>query len=152
MPWPERGQKETLNYHHVLSCSSEAYFFAGVCPNRFASGFQPSAVFTSSCLVSKRLSLPRRVRPPTNSFLFSIARPLLTAFLFESPSLNQNSLSIRWWYVSILNLGTCCYDDMDFGNLFFSLSFISSFSYIFLSFPSSQGEPVNLARKQLTIK
>ena len=32
-------------------------------------------------------------------FMFSISRPLLTAFPFKYPSANQNSLSIRCWYV-----------------------------------------------------
>ena len=36
-------------------------------------------------------------------FLFFIPRSHLTAFPFESPSGNQNSLSIRCWYVSIFN-------------------------------------------------
>ena len=80
-------------------------------------------------------------------FPFSITHPLLTRFPFESSSANKNSLTICCRYISIFNLGACCYYDLDFGNLLFSFLFVSPFSYMVLFFLSPLGGPVNLASK-----
>ena len=164
------GGHRLWNIFHVFCCNT--CFFAGP----VSLGVRPlfrdhskmgTATFGCLHIVEaglKMLSLLRHVRPPTNSFLvFYFAA--LTAFPFEFLPANQNSLSmsICCRYVSIFNLGVCCYD-LDFGNLLLSLSLslslsiflylsiylslVSHFSYMFLSFLPSRGGPVNLARKQ----
>ena len=86
---------------------------------------------TSSCLVFNWLSLAHRVRLAINSFLFSLLCLLTLVFPFEFLPANQNSVSIRYWYVSVFYLGACCYDYLDFGNLLFSLWFVSPFYICF---------------------
>ena len=101
----------------------------------------PVLVLARACLPGPPSQL--RVWAPTKLFfLFSIPRPL---------SSNKSEPAADFsWYISIFNLGARNYDPY-FGNPPFSFLYISSFSYMFLSFPPSRSRPVNLTRKQLSI-
>ena len=85
-------------------------------------------------------------------FMFSILRPLQRIFRFSFLSSNQCQPPICCWYISIFNLGDCCYHDLDFGNLPYTFQFISLSLSIFpfdsnifliyvLPFPPSSGWP-----------
>ena len=85
-----------------------------------------------------RLSLHN---PQLSLLLFSILRPLLTAFPFEFFSANHSQWPICCWYISVFNPGVRCYPDLDFGPplspshflLHYSLSPLSLYIYIYIS-------------------
>ena len=65
-----------------------------------------------------------------STVVFTSSRLTANQNPFEFLPTNQNPSLICCWYISIFNLGTC-YDDLDFGNLPFSISFISPL-YIYI--------------------
>ena len=135
----EREQTQPWIFFHVIYCSSHilVHLFSlqgsasgvkSLFGTHYKIGLVIFPVFTSSWRVSDRKSLPRSVRPPSNTFLLSILGPLLMTFSLESPSTNQNPLPISCLSVSIFNPGGCWYTRLAFTICFFFFIYASFFT------------------------
>ena len=114
----ERIEAETdLEFSFTFSMALlHTFFFAGSVPLFRICGWhhfprrtpkewlQHSSVFTSSWMVFQFVFTLSRFQRNSHPFRFQ-SRALITTFSFESSSANQNSLSIRCWYVSIFKPG-----------------------------------------------
>ena len=140
----ERGQTQTLNYLSCFCCSSNCACSL-VLSSQFCvwceTPFQNSPQNGSH---NFWLSSHRHVWCPTAclyivtsdcqlTLIFCLVHTVLMVFSFGFLPANQNS-SIRCWYISVFSLGACCYDDLDFGHLLFSLSLVYTFHICFFLF------------------
>ena len=112
MSWRERRQTQNLNYLSFFYSSSNracsVVLSLQLCvwweipfqssPPNGGHHFRVSSHLCARCPTN--CPYPVVSGRQLTLFLLSIQRPLLTVFPFESPSANQNSWSIRFWYVS----------------------------------------------------
>ena len=143
--WGKKSRLRSWIIFHLFCCSSNTHLltesvFTGSCLGLIPlSGTQPKIGGSNN-----RLSLNRREwsstaifasRPAINKLFSSLLSSIHCSvpFSLEFLPANQKLLSIRCRYVFIFNLRARCYDDLDFGNLSFSISFVSPF-FIYVPF------------------
>ena len=123
-----------VHWFRLHSCMSGVRSISGV---HRKIGVATSAVF--GCLHILISGLQLTVFISSSPLLFSFPRQLLTVFPFESPSTNQNSLSIHCWYVSIFNTSVLNY----FTIYPSSWSPIITFSFLLLLYLQKQTRKVS---------